>query len=103
MTRQPAATPLPWPVQPQAAEPDLHHIAIQWRRRTILRKQRDLAAGLPALVERLDRTAPRGALAVVDLAQVKHVPLHDPPAGHPAVLDNAPITVLAVLAAKLVA
>jgi len=23
-------------VQPQAAEPDLHHIAIQWRRRTIL-------------------------------------------------------------------
>jgi hypothetical protein len=44
--------------------------------------------------------APRGALTVVDLAQIQHVPLHDSPAGHPAVLDNAPITVLlAVFAA----
>ena len=54
--------------------------------------------------ERLDRLTPCGALAVVDLAQIKHVSLHRPPAGYPAVLDNAPIAVLlAVLAAQLVA
>src|SRR5882762_965398 len=82
----------------------MHHIAVQRRRRTILGEQRDLSAGLPALVERLDRLAPGGALAVVDLTQVKHVPLHRPPARHPAVFDDAPIAVLfAVLAAKLVA
>jgi hypothetical protein len=46
----------------------MHHIAICRRRRTILGEQRDLPADLPALVERLDRLAPGGALAVVDLA-----------------------------------
>src|ERR1700677_3539200 len=104
MARQPAATPLPRPVQPQAAEPDVHHIAIQWRRRAILGEQCDLFAGLTVLVERLDRLAPRGALAVVDLAQIKYVSLHRPPARDPAVLHDAPIAVLlAVFAAKLVA
>src|ERR1700733_4650385 len=104
MTRQPTSAPLPGPAQPQAAEPDVHHIAIQQWRRAILGEKRDLPAGLPLLLECHDRLTPCGALAVVDLAQVKHGPLHDPPAGHPAVLDNAPITVLlAVLAAKLVA
>ena len=82
----------------------MHHIAIQWRRRTILGEQRDLFAGLSALVQRLDRLAPRGTLAVVDLAQIQHMPLHRATAGDPAVLDNAPIAVLlAVFAAKLVA
>src|SRR5277367_959388 len=104
MARQPTPTPLPWPAESQVAEPDMDHIAIQRRRRTILRKQRDLFAGTPALVERLDRLAPCGALAVVDLAQIKHVPLHRPAARYPTVLDDAPIAVLfAVLAAKLMA
>ncbi len=104
MARQPTATPLSRPAQAQTAEPDMHDIAIQCRRRTILGKQRDLFAGLPALVERLDRLAPCGALAVVDLAQIKHVPLHRPAAGHPAVLHDAPVAVLlAVFATNLVA
>ena len=104
MARQPTSAPLPRPAQPQAAEPDVHHIAIQQWRRAILAEQRDLPAGLLPLVERLDRLAPCSALAVVDLAQLQHVPLHRPAAGDPAVLDAAPITVLlAVLAAKLVA
>jgi hypothetical protein len=82
----------------------MHHIAIQRRCHTILGEQRDLSAALPALVERLDRLAPGGTLAIVDLAQVQHVPLHRPAAGDPAVLDDAPIAVLlAVFAAKLVA
>jgi hypothetical protein len=69
MARQPAPTPLPWAAEPQTTEPDMHHIAIQRRRRTILGKQRDLFAGLAAFVERFDRLAPHGALAVVDLAR----------------------------------
>jgi hypothetical protein len=70
MARQPTATPLSWAAKSQTTEPDMHDIAIQRRRRTILRKQRDLFAGLPALIERLDRLAPCGALAVIDLAQI---------------------------------
>src|ERR1700684_2106810 len=82
----------------------MHHIAIQWRRRTILGEQRDLFAGLPVLVERLDRLAPRGTLAVVDFAPIQHMTLHCQRAQDPAVLYNAPIAVLlAVFAAKLVA
>src|SRR3954471_5758068 len=104
MACQPAPAPLPWAAQAQTTEPDMHHITAQQRRCTILRKQRDLFATLPALVERLDRLAPGGALAVVDLAQIKHVPLHCPPAENPPVLHDAPIAVLfAVLAADLVA
>src|SRR3954468_12524129 len=104
MACQPAPAPLPWAAQAQTTEPDMHPITVQQRRCTILRKQRDLFATLPALVERLDRLAPGGALAVVDLAQIKHVPLHCPAAANPAVLHDAPIAVLfAVLAADLVA
>ena len=95
---------MPRPAQPQSAEPDMHHIAIQSRRRTILGEQRDLSRFLASLVERFDRLAPCGSLAVIDLAQIQHLPLHRPPAGHPAVLDDAPVAVLlAVLAANLVA
>ena len=104
MAGQPARAPLPRPVQPQAAEPDMHHIAVQRRCRTILRKQRDLSGLLAALVKRFDRLAPRGSLGVVDLAKIQHMPLHRPTAGHPAVLHDAPVAVLlAVLPANLVA
>src|SRR3978361_1270028 len=103
MARQPAPTPVPWTPEAQTTEPDVHDTAIQRRRRTMLGKQRDLFAGLPALIERLNRLAPRSAPAVVDLAQIKHMPLHRPATGHPAVLDDAPVAVLlAVFAAKLV-
>jgi hypothetical protein len=82
----------------------MHDIAIQWRRRPILRKQRDLFAGLPALVERLDRLTPSCTLAVVDLAQIQYVPLYRPATGYATVRHDAPVAVLlAVLAAKLVA
>jgi hypothetical protein len=82
----------------------MHHITIQRRRRAILGEQHNLFIGLPARVERFDRLAPCSALAVVDLAQIQHVPLHRPPAGDTAVLDDAPIAVLlAVLVAKFVA
>ena len=51
MARQPASAPLPRPVQPQTAQPDMHHIAVQRRCRPILGEQRDLSGLLAALVE----------------------------------------------------
>ena len=101
---QPAGAPLPRPAQLQSVDPNMHHIAIQHRRRAVLREQRELPGVLATFVERLERPAPGGSLVVIDLAQMQHVPLHRPPARHSAVLDDAPVTVLlAVLPANLVA
>src|SRR6202011_5982947 len=94
MAGQPARAPLPWPVQPQTAEPDMHHIAIQRRCRTILRKQRDLSGLVAALVKRFDGLAPRRSLCVVDLAEIQYMPLHRPTAGHPTVFHDAPVAML---------
>src|ERR1700758_9035 len=60
MAGQPAGAPLPRPVQSRSAEPDMHHIAIQNWRRAVLGEQRDLPRVLASLVERFDRSAPRG-------------------------------------------
>ena len=104
MAGQPAGAPLPRPVQPQTAQPDMHHIAVQCRCLPILGEQRDLSGLLAVFVERLDRPAPRRALGIVDLAQIQHMPLHRAAARHPAVLHDAPVAVLlAVLPANLVA
>ena len=104
MAGQPAGAPLPRPVQPQTAQPDMHHIAVQCRCQSILGEQRDLPGLLAAFVKCLNRPAPRGALAVIDLAKIQHMPLHRPPARHPAVLHDAPVAVfLPVLPANLVA
>src|SRR5271170_3643277 len=82
----------------------MHHIAIQRRRHPIVGEQRDLPAALAALVKCLDRLAPGGSLAVVDLAQIQHMPLHRATAGHPEVFHDAPVAVLlTVLVANLVA
>ena len=82
----------------------MHHIAVQRRCRTILRKQCDLSGLLAALVKRFNCLTPRRSLCVVDLAQIQHMPLHCPTAGHPAVFHDAPVAVLlAVLPANLVA
>jgi hypothetical protein len=49
---------------------------------------------LAAFVKSIDHPAPGLALAVVDLAQIKHRPLYHPTAGVALTLDNAPVTVL---------
>src|SRR5208283_1558548 len=101
MTGQPARSPLPRSAQPHAAEPDVHHITVQRRRRTILGEQRDLPGVLATLVKCFDGPAPRRSLAIVDLAQIQHVPLHRSTAANPAVLNDAPVAILlTVLAAN---
>ena len=52
----------------------------------------------------LDRAAPRGALVIVDLAEIEHVALNHPATTDPDVLHHAPVAVLlAVLEASLAA
>ena len=57
-------------------------------------KQRHRARQGLAVLEHLDRFLPRGFLLVVDLAQVKHLPLHDPLTDTALVFHDAPVTVL---------
>src|SRR5882757_618733 len=49
---------------------------------------------LAAFVKSIDHPAPGLALAVVDLAEIKHRPLYHPTTAAALALDNAPVTVL---------
>jgi hypothetical protein len=89
--------------QPHAAQPDRNHVTVENRRGTVLGEQRDLF-GFSVLVEHFDHPAPGGPLAVVDLAEIEHLPLNHAPARNAPVLDHRPGPMLfAILAANLVA
>jgi hypothetical protein len=49
---------------------------------------------LAAFVKSIDHPAPGLALAVVDLAEIKHRPLYHPTTRAALAFDNAPVTVL---------
>ena len=67
-------------------------------------EKRHLGGGIARRVHHLNGAAPGGTLAVVDLAEVEHLALHDPAIGRAAVFDDTPVAViLAVFAAVLVA
>jgi len=53
-----------------------------------------LPVSLIVFVERLDHTTPRLALAIVDLPQIKHWPLHHLAASATLALYNTPVAVL---------
>jgi len=89
---------LPGTLQLQCVQTDLHNLTIQVRRRSVFGEDRDRLRTLRLRLHDLNGLAPRRPLAVVDLSQVQHMPLHDPSSGATPVLDNAPVTVfLAVL------
>jgi hypothetical protein len=48
---------------------------------------------LGAFIEHLDRLTPRPFLRGIDLAQIQHMPLRDPPIGQASILDDAPVPV----------
>src|SRR5271166_3458153 len=100
---EPARAPLPRPMQLHGPEPDLHAIALGViGQRSIGGEQGQLSGLLRPLVEGLDHPAPGFLLAVVDLAEIKHLPLHHLAAGAALALDNAPVAVLlAVLEASI--
>ena len=101
--RQPARAPLTRAARTHAAQSDRNHVAVENRRRTVLREQRDLRR-LSRLVEHLDRATPGRMLAIVDLAEIGHLSLNHAPALNAPVLDDRPgPMLLAILAANLVA
>ena len=99
--RQPTRAPLPRPMQTQVLDVDANRLAIQLRRFPIVGKQRHRHwARVPP--QHLDRFAPGRPLAVVDLAEIEHLPLHHTAVAVAAVLDHAPVTMLlAVLETSL--
>src|ERR1700730_16372751 len=101
--RQPARAPSARPFQPKLGNPHANHRSIRQKTfATVLRKKRQRLRALAVLLKNLDRFAPRPFLAVVDLAQIKHVALnHAPETANALVLHNAEIAVaLAVLLAN---
>ena len=87
-------------MQLHPVEPYLHAITLGvLRHRSFSGEQRQLRGALAPFIERFDDLAPRLALAVVDLTQIKYGPLHHPATRTALALDNTPIAVLfAVLA-----
>ena len=98
---QPASPPLARAVQTEILDVDANRLAFQLRCFPIVGKQRHRHwPRIPP--QHLDRPAPGRPLAVVDLAEIEHLPLHHTPVAVAAVLDHAPVTVLlAVLETSL--
>lgn len=93
-----------WSAEAQAAQTNLDDIALQHGWSAVIGEERHLGGGIARRVHYLNGAAPGGTLAVVDLAEVEHLALHDPAIGRAAVFDDTPVAViLAVFAAVLVA
>jgi hypothetical protein len=90
-------------MQLHGPEPDPHAMALGViGQRPISGEQGQLSGLLRPLVEGLDHPAPGFLLAVVDLAEIKHLPLHHLAAGAALALDKALVAVLlAVLEASI--
>ena len=88
-------------LQTEILDVDANRLAFQLRCFPIVGKQRH--RHWPRIpLQHLDRPAPGRPLAVVDLAEIEHLPLHHTPVAVAAVLDHAPVTVLlAVLETSL--
>ena len=98
---QPASPPLARALQTEILDVDANRLAFQLRCFPIVGKQRH-RHGPRIPLQHLDRPAPGRPLAVVDLAEIEHLPLHHTPVAVAAVLDHAPVTVLlAVLETSL--
>jgi hypothetical protein len=92
-TTQPAAAERSRPFQLHLAQLDLQHIDIG-SDFPVVRKQAKCREFLLFLIEHLQRLAPGCLLAIVDLAQIHHRAMHNPPTRNAATLHNAEIPVL---------
>ena len=95
LARQPAGAPLPRPVQRHGVEPHLHAMPFGVvGQLPIGRKQGKLTVAAGVRIEGFDQPAPGFALAVVDLAEIQHRPLHHLAGGASPVLDDGPVAML---------
>ena len=96
--RQPAAAPLARTLEGKFIQPDAHHARVGGGRGPVVREEGDLGRGVRAGRVGLESLAPGGALRVIDLAQIKHLALHDAAVVEPFVFDHTPVSVfLAIL------
>src|SRR6266853_1165445 len=95
LTRQPAGAPLPRAMQLHGIEPHLHAMRLRmFGNAAIGRKQSQLRVAALAFVKSFNRTTPILMLAIIDLAEVQHLPLHHFAASTTPVLDDIPIAML---------
>jgi hypothetical protein len=82
-------------VQLHRIEPYLHAVTIGagWNL-TIGWKQRQLAVPPAPFIKSFDQLAPGRALAVIDLAEIKHLPLDHLAASAALALDDIPVAML---------
>jgi hypothetical protein len=93
--RQPAPAPLPRPTQLQFAQlqPDNRGVR-QHPPAAVFREQRQAARRRGAFRKDGDRLAPSQFLRIIDLTQVQQRPLHHTASANPAILHDAPGTML---------
>ena len=90
---KPAAAPLAWTGQFDMIEPEFERgMFEQGVGRAVLREQMNLA-GFVALIDSLDGAGPRGAVAVVDLAEIEQGFLNRSVTCDAAVFHHAPVAV----------
>ncbi len=95
LIRQPARAPLPRPMQFHCVEPHLHAVTVgACRNLAIGRKQRQLAVPLAAFVKGFDQMVPSLELAVIDLAEIQHLPLDHLATGAALVFNDIPVAML---------
>ncbi len=95
LTSQPARAPLPRPVQFHRVEPDLHAVTIgAGRNLAIGGEQRQLPMPLAAFIKGFGQAVPSLELAVIDLAEIQHLPLDHLATGATLVLNDVPVTML---------
>src|SRR6516165_3555101 len=100
---QPTCSPLPGSMQSHGVQANLYSMRLgMLGHGPFGRKQRQLLRALDALVKGVDDPTPCFSLTVVDLTQVKHLPLYDLAAGAALALYNVPIAMLfAILQASI--
>ena len=91
---EPATAPLLWTMERKLIQTDLHDARVIRGRGPVMREQGEGLRRGVALGLGVERLAPGGALRIIDLAQVKHLPLGDAAIGQPFVFHHTPISVL---------
>src|SRR4029077_5245771 len=87
----PTATPLTGPTKFHGIKPDAHnHLAVLLNV-AFCRHQCQGASHILTLIENLDPPTPSHLLAIIDLAQMQHLPLDNAAIGHTPVLHHTPI------------
>jgi hypothetical protein len=83
------------PVQFHRVEPNLHAVTVgACRNLAIGGKQRQLAPPPAAFIKGFDQLAPGFALAIIDLAEIKHLTLDNLAASAALALDDIPVAML---------